>query len=187
MFSPKGVPRIFDAFLTQFWRISDAFWSVPLFPIKQDPFWRISDAFLTHFWRISDAFWLLPTPFPKTPFGRYRFRERAICHHKSLPSRPQHVCVYGAFPLDSLGREPKRDAWRPEVWQLKIPKGPFRTKKSTESKFTTARKDATAIAKRYGLWSEVLVFLGKRGRITVRTAKSYGGSKTLRIRAPYYF
>ena len=61
----KSVPRIFDAFLTQFWRISDAFWNVPLFPIKQD-------AFLTHFWRISDAFVLLPTPFPKTPFGRYR-------------------------------------------------------------------------------------------------------------------
>ena len=40
----KGVPRIFDAFLTQFWRISDAFWNVPLFPIKQDPFWRISRA-----------------------------------------------------------------------------------------------------------------------------------------------
>ena len=47
-YRPKGVPRIFDAFLTQFWRMSDAFWNVPLFPIKQDPFWRISDAFLTH-------------------------------------------------------------------------------------------------------------------------------------------
>ena len=35
VFSPKGVPRIFDAFLTQFW---NAFWNAPLFPIKQDPF-----------------------------------------------------------------------------------------------------------------------------------------------------
>ena len=59
VFSPKGVPRIFDAFLTQFWRITDAFWNVPLFPIN-------FDAFLTH----SCA---LPTPFLKTPFGRYRF------------------------------------------------------------------------------------------------------------------
>ena len=48
VFSPKGVPRIFDAFVKQIWRISDAFWNVPLFPIKQDPFWRIFDAFLTH-------------------------------------------------------------------------------------------------------------------------------------------
>ena len=52
VFSPKGVPSIFDAFLTQTWRVSDAFWNVPLFPIKQDPIWRISDAFLTHFWRM---------------------------------------------------------------------------------------------------------------------------------------
>ena len=55
VFSPKGVPRIFDACLTQFWRISDAFWTF-LFPNKTRPilthFWRIFDAFLTHFWRI---------------------------------------------------------------------------------------------------------------------------------------
>ena len=46
-----------------------------------------------------------------------------------------------------------------------LPKGPFRTKSSTESKVTTARekkKNATAIAKRYGECSEVLVFLGKK-------------------------
>ena len=41
-------------------------------------FWRIPDAFSTHFWRISDAFWLLPTPFPKTPFGRYRALRPAL-------------------------------------------------------------------------------------------------------------
>ena len=81
-YRPKGVlpqrcsahfGRIFDAILTDFWRILD----VPLFPIKQDPFWRIFDAFLTHFWRTSDAFWLLLTPFPKTPFGRYRKNARS--------------------------------------------------------------------------------------------------------------
>ena len=33
----------------------------------------------------------------------------------------------------------------------------------------------------------MLVFLGKRGRKTVRTVKNYGGSKILRIRVPYYF
>ena len=52
VFSPNGVPRVFDAFSTQFRRISDAFWNVPLFPNKTGPilthFWRISDAFLTH-------------------------------------------------------------------------------------------------------------------------------------------
>ena len=32
-----------------FRRILDAVWNVPLFPIRQDPFWRIFDAFLTHF------------------------------------------------------------------------------------------------------------------------------------------
>ena len=55
----------FDSLLTRFW-------NVPLFPIKQDPFWRIFDACLTHFWRISAAFLLWPTPFPRTPLGRYR-------------------------------------------------------------------------------------------------------------------
>ena len=45
----------------------------------------------------------------------------------------------------------------------------------------------TEVAKRYGECSEVLVFLGKRGRETVRIVKNYGGSKTLRIRAPCYF
>ena len=53
-----------------------------------------------------------------------------------------------------------------------MPKGPFRTKKSTESKVTTARKKATAIAKRHGECSEVLAFLGKRGRKTVRIVKT---------------
>ena len=62
--SPKGVPRIFDAFLTHFWTF--------LFPNKTRPilthFWRISDAFLMHFWRIyavadafsKNTFWTIP-------------------------------------------------------------------------------------------------------------------------------
>ena len=55
-YRPKGVlPQRCSAY---FWRISDAFWNIPLFPIKQD-------VFLTHFWR-------MPTPLPKTSFGRYR-------------------------------------------------------------------------------------------------------------------
>ena len=41
-------------------------------------------------------------------------------------------------------------------------KGPSRTKNSTESKFTTGReKNATAIAKRCGECSEMLVFQAK--------------------------
>ena len=70
LFRGREAILISSPFLTQFWRISDAFWTF-LF-IKEDPFWRISDEFLTHFWRISDAFLLLPTPLPKTPLGRYR-------------------------------------------------------------------------------------------------------------------
>ena len=35
---------MFCAYVTHFRR----FWNVPLFPIKEDPFWRILDAFLTH-------------------------------------------------------------------------------------------------------------------------------------------
>ena len=40
-----------------------------------------------------------------------------------------------------------------------------------ESKFTTGRKVATAIAKRYGECSEVLASTGKRLRKTVRIVK----------------
>ena len=48
-------------------------------------------------------------------------------------------------------------------------------------------KFGTDVAKRYGEGSEVLVFLGKRGRKTVRILKNYGGGKLVRIRAPYFF
>ena len=41
------------------------------------------------------------------------------------------------------------------------PKGPSRTKNSTESKFSTGSKFATAVAKRYGECLEMLLFLGK--------------------------
>ena len=64
-----------------------------------------------------------------------------------------------------------------------VPKGPFRTKNSMESKFTTARKNATAIAKRYGWCSEVLVLSRKKRQENGTDSKKYGGSKTLRIRA----
>ena len=48
--------------------------------------------------------------------------------------------------------------------------------------FGTGRKFGTDVAKRYGEGSEMLVFLGKRGRETVQKVKNYGGSKILRIR-----
>ena len=54
-------------------------------------------------------------------------------------------------------------------------------------KFGTGRKFGTDVAKRYGEGSEMLVFLDKRGRKRVQKVKNYGGSKTLRIRVPYYF
>ena len=49
-------------------------------------------------------------------------------------------------------------------------------KNSTESQFATVRKKATAIAKRCGECSEMLVFLRKRGRKTVRIIENYRGS-----------
>ena len=68
-----------------------------------------------------------------------------------------------------------------------VPKGPFRAKNSTESKFTTARKI------RYGSSKTIRRVLRsacpsrKRGRKTVQIVKNYGSSKRLRIRAPYSF
>ena len=53
--------------------------------------------------------------------------------------------------------------------------------------FGMGSKFGTDVGKRYGEGSEVLVFLGKRGRKTVRVLKNYGGGKIARIRAPYYF
>ena len=49
--------------------------------------------------------------------------------------------------------------------------------KIVRSKFTTARKNATAIAKRYGECSEVLVFSLRKERSnrTVRRVQNYGG------------
>ena len=67
------------------------------------------------------------------------------------------------------------------------PKDPPVLKRVRRANSLRREKNATAIAKRYGGCSEVLVFLGKRGRKTVRFEKNYGGSKILRNRVPYYF
>ena len=67
------------------------------------------------------------------------------------------------------------------------PKDPSVLKIVRRANSLRREKNATARAKRYGECSEVLVFLGKRGRKTVWKVKNYGGSKMLRIRAPYYF
>ena len=55
-------PKVFRAFLTLLWRISDAFWTFLFSQENKTHF----DAFLTHFWRIADAFsentfWMIPT------------------------------------------------------------------------------------------------------------------------------
>ena len=67
------------------------------------------------------------------------------------------------------------------------PKGPCRTKNTTESEFRYGEYIRYGRSKtlRRGLRSAC--FLGKRGRKTVRILKNYGGGKTVRIRAPYYF
>ena len=66
-----------------------------------------------------------------------------------------------------------------------VPKGPFRPKNSAESKVATVRENTTAIAKRYGECSEVLVFLKKKRQENGTDSKNYGGSKILRNRVPY--
>ena len=70
---------------------------------------------------------------------------------------------------------------------LAFPKDPSVLKIVRRANSLRREKNATATAKRYGVCSEVLVFLGIRGRKTVQTVKNYGGSRILRIRAPYYF
>ena len=60
-----------------------------------------------------------------------------------------------------------------------VPKGPFRTKNSTESKFTTAKKE------RYGN-SKTLRRVLRSACFSTKKRKE-GGSKILRIQAPYYF
>ena len=83
---------IFDANLTDFWRILD----VPPFPIKQDPFWRISDAFLTHSGYCRRLF-------PKTPFGQYRKSQIASDLKSRSPNRKN-------FPQIAVSGSSKR--WR---------------------------------------------------------------------------
>ena len=67
------------------------------------------------------------------------------------------------------------------------PKDPSAPKTVRRVNFGTGTKFGTDVAKRYREGSEVLVFLGKRVRKTVRILKNYGGGKIVRIRAPYYF
>ena len=75
----------------------------------------------------------------------------------------------------------------PTHTQTTLPKDPSVLKIVRRVNFGTGSKFGTDVAKRYGEGSEVLVFLGKRGRKTVRVLKHYGGGKIVRIRAPYYF
>ena len=70
-----------------------------------------------------------------------------------------------------------------------VPKGPSRTKNSTESKFSTGSKFATAVAKQYGECSEMLVFSRKKRQENGTASKfATAAAKKLRIRTlPYYF
>ena len=70
---------------------------------------------------------------------------------------------------------------------LAFPKDPPVLKILRRANFGAGSQFSTDVAKLYGEGSEVLVFLGKRGSKTVRILKNYGGGKTARIRAPYYF
>ena len=101
-------PKVFRTFLTQFWRISDAFWNVPLFPIKQDPFWRIFDAFLTHSCYCRRLFrkhllddtdaWL--SPFALCGLRVPKLRKRLGCTQKGSYSAKGRVSAFWAPSLD---------------------------------------------------------------------------------------
>ena len=69
-------------------------------------------------------------------------------------------------------------------WAAASPKDPPVLKRLWRVNSARGPKFTTTIANWYGECSEMLVFLGKRGRETVEIMKNYGGSKTLRIRAP---
>ena len=56
-----------------------------------------------------------------------------------------------------------------------------------QSEFRYWSNFGTEVVKRYGEGSEMLVFLGRKGRKMVQTMKNYGGSKILQIRALQYF
>ena len=67
------------------------------------------------------------------------------------------------------------------------PRDPLMLKILRRVNFGTGRKFGTDVRNRYGEGSEMLLFLGRRGRKTVQEVKNYGRSKILRIRAPYPF
>ena len=62
----------------------------------------------------------------------------------------------------------------------RLPKGPSRTKFTTDSKFTIRSKFATAIVKHYGGHFETTIFKGKLSSKSLQIVKNYGSSKTLR-------
>ena len=91
--------------------------------------------------------------------------------------------TYDAFPplvrpspvisLRGNGRQPDKSHFlRPPN-----PKDPSVLKIVRRANSLRGEKNATAIAKRYGECSEVLVFLGKRGRKTVRIVKTTAVAK----------
>ena len=57
------------------------------------------------------------------------------------------------------------------------PRDPPVLKRLRKVNFGTGSKFGRDVAKRYGEGSEVLAFLGKRGRKTVRILKNYGDPK----------
>ena len=71
-------------------------------------------------------------------------------------------------------------------WESKT-KGPFRTKNSTESKFTTAREERYGNSKTLRIVLRSACFSRKKRQENGADSKSYGGSKRLQMWAPYYF
>ena len=65
-----------------------------------------------------------------------------------------------------------------------MPKGPSRTKFTTDSKFTIRSKFATAIVKHYSGHFDTTFFKGKLSSKSLHIVKDYGSSKTLRNWAP---
>ena len=65
------------------------------------------------------------------------------------------------------------------------PPPPKKSRKETKNAAESESRYGTDVAKCYGDGSAML-FLRQKSRKMVQTVKNYGGSKVLRIRAPYY-
>ena len=97
-------------------------------------------------------------------------------------SRMQLQNLISLRELQELPKGPFRTAL-----ESVVPKGPSRTKNTTESEFRYGEKIRYGRSKTLRRGLRNACFRGKRDRKTVQKVKNYGSGKILRILEPYYF